>query len=150
MYFMQEAGEPLQLRFVKGPYGPYAENLRHVLNETEGYYTSGYGAGGDSPDKVIELVPGAVSEAERALAEQPESLERFEHVAKLVEGFESSFGLELLATTHWIVTRDHPTSEKELMGEFYGWADRKRRFTTQQIRLAAKVLTEKGWVMRMT
>lgn len=145
MYFMQETGEPLQLRFVKGPYGPYAENLRHVLNETEGYYTSGYGAGGDSPDKVIELVPGAVSEAERALAEQPESLERFEHVAKLVEGFESSFGLELLATTHWIVTRDHPTSEKELMGEFYSWADRKRQFTAQQIRLAAKVLTEKGW-----
>jgi O-acetyl-ADP-ribose deacetylase (regulator of RNase III) len=147
MYFMQEAGEPLQLRFVKGPYGPYAENLRHVLNETEGYYTSGYGAGGDSPDKVIELVPGAVEEAQRALAERPESLERFEHVAKLVEGFESPFGLELLATTHWIVTRDHPMSENELMKQFYGWADRKSQFTAQQIRLAVKVLREKGWVM---
>src|SRR6185295_2679888 len=31
MYFMQEAGEPLRLRYVKGPYGPYSENLRHVL-----------------------------------------------------------------------------------------------------------------------
>ena len=31
MYFMQEAGEPLRLRLAKGPYGPYAENLRHVL-----------------------------------------------------------------------------------------------------------------------
>ena len=33
MYFMQEAGEPLRLRLSKGPYGPYAENLRHVLIE---------------------------------------------------------------------------------------------------------------------
>ena len=31
MYFMQIAGEPLRLQFIKGPYGPYAENLRHVL-----------------------------------------------------------------------------------------------------------------------
>ncbi len=31
MYFLQEAGEPLRLRFTKGLYGPYAENLRHVL-----------------------------------------------------------------------------------------------------------------------
>lgn len=147
MYFMQEAGEPLQLRFVKGPYGPYAENLRHVLNETEGYYTSGYGAGGDSPEKVIELVPGAVDEAQRALAKQPESLRRFEHVAKLVEGFESAFGLELLATTHWIVTRDRPASESGLLEQFYGWADRKRQFKAQQIRLALKVLRDKGWIV---
>jgi hypothetical protein len=45
LYFMQEAGEPLRLRIAKGPYGPYAENLRHVLSEIEGYYVSGYGAG---------------------------------------------------------------------------------------------------------
>lgn len=31
MYFMQQAGQPLRLQFSKGPYGPYAENLRHVL-----------------------------------------------------------------------------------------------------------------------
>jgi O-acetyl-ADP-ribose deacetylase (regulator of RNase III) len=147
MYFMQEAGESLRLRFAKGLYGPYAENLRHVLSETEGYYTSGYGAGGDSPDKVIELVPGAVDEARRALAERPESLERFERVAELVEGFESPFGLELLATVHWIVKRERPLSENELTGQFYGWAERKRQFTVQQIRLAQKVLREKGWVM---
>ena len=31
LYFMQEVGEPLRLRYVKAPHGPYAENLRHVL-----------------------------------------------------------------------------------------------------------------------
>ena len=47
MYFMQVAGEPLNLRFTKGHYGPYAENLRHVLNEIEGHMVSGYTDGGD-------------------------------------------------------------------------------------------------------
>ena len=105
MYLMQEAGEPLSLRMAKGHYGPYAENLRHVLGAIEGHYVSGYGAGGDAPDKVLELVPGAVENARATLAKRPETRDRFERVAKLVEGFESPFGLELLATVHWVATR---------------------------------------------
>lgn len=42
MYFMQEAHEPLRLKYVKGPYGPYAENLRHVFNAIEGHMITGY------------------------------------------------------------------------------------------------------------
>lgn len=146
LYFMQEAGEPLRLRFQKGAYGPYADNLRHVLSAIDGYYISGYGAGGDSPWKVLEVVPGAVEDARRLLAERPTTRERFERVVRLVEGFESPFGLELLATVHWIATREHPQSEEELLNHFYGWSERKQQFSTEQIRLTAKVLREKGWI----
>jgi O-acetyl-ADP-ribose deacetylase (regulator of RNase III) len=146
MYFMQESGEPVRLRFAKGPYGPYAENLRHVLHVLEGYFTTGYGPGGDQPDKVIELVPGAVQDAQRVLAERTETRERFERVGRLVEGFESPHGLELLATVHWIATREQLTSADDLAERFYGWADRKRKFTRGQILLAAKVLTEQRWI----
>jgi len=51
MYFMQEAGEPLRLKYRKAIYGPYAENLRHVLKEIEGHFVCGYADGGDKPDK---------------------------------------------------------------------------------------------------
>jgi O-acetyl-ADP-ribose deacetylase (regulator of RNase III) len=145
MYFMQEAGEPLRLRLAKGPYGPYAENLRHVLSEIEGYYVSGYGAGGDEPDKVLELVPGAVDDARAALAERPETSERFDRVAKLVDGFESPFGLELLSTVHWIIAHEGATSEEEVVAQTYGWAERKRQFSRHQILLARTVLTDRGW-----
>src|SRR5262249_57951817 len=36
LYFMQEAGEPLRLKYRKALYGPYAENLRQVLAHVEG------------------------------------------------------------------------------------------------------------------
>lgn len=45
MYFAQVAGEPLRLKFAQAPYGPYAENLRHVLNAIEGHFVSGYADG---------------------------------------------------------------------------------------------------------
>lgn len=146
MYFMQEAGEPLKLRLVKGPYGPYAENLRHVFNEIEGYYVSGYGAGGDAPEKVLELVPGAVEDARRTLAERPTTQARFERVAKLVEGFESPFGLELLTTVHWVATREGASSEEEVVAGTYAWAERKRQFSRHQILLARRVLAERAWL----
>ena len=146
MYFMQEAGEPLRLRLAKGPYGPYGENLRHVLSEIEGYYVSGYGAGGDAPDKLLELVPGALEDARSALAERPATLGRFERVAKLVEGFESPFGLELLATVHWVVKHEGATSDEEVVARTYEWGEHKQHFSRKQILLARRVLTERGWL----
>jgi hypothetical protein len=99
-YFMQEAGEPLRLRYVEGFYGPYAENLRHVLRAIEGYFVSGYADGGDRPDKQLQLVPGAVRDARAFLEDHPQVRARFDRVTGLVEGFETPFGLELLSTVH--------------------------------------------------
>lgn len=146
MYFMQEAGEPLLLRLAKGPFGPYAENVRHVLSAIEGYYVTGYGAGGDEPCKRLELVPGAVRDARALLGESAETNERFERVAQLVEGFESPFGLELLATVHWVMTRENARSPDEVIRGTYAWGSRKEQFTERQILLAQEVLAEQGWV----
>ena len=146
MYFMQIAGEPLKLRFSKGLYGPYATNLRHVLNAIEGHFISGYADGGDAPEKPLELVPGAVEDAVAALRRSPETRERFERVASLVKGFESPFGLELLSTVHWILDHDHPDARAGLIAHTYGWNDRKKQFSPRQIELAADVLIGKGWV----
>jgi O-acetyl-ADP-ribose deacetylase (regulator of RNase III) len=146
MYFMQEAGQRLRLRYAQAPYGPYAENLRHVLREIEGHFVSGYADGGDTPDKELALVPGAAEDAERFLAQHAETRARFERVADLVEGFETPFGLELLSTVHWVVTREGAQTEDEVVRRVYGWNERKRQFSPRQIALARDVLARKGWI----
>jgi len=146
MYFMQEAGEPLRLQYQKAHYGPYAENLRHVLNAIEGHLVSGYADGGDSPDKPLQLVPGAVKEASEFLQEYSETRDRFDKVASLVEGFESAFGLELLSTVHWVLKNESSNTIDEVVRHTYDWNDRKRKFTPRQIELAVNVLINKHWV----
>ncbi|MDE2767137.1 MAG: macro domain-containing protein [Chloroflexota bacterium] len=146
MYFMEMAGEPLNLNFQKERYGPYAEKLRHVLRTVEGHLVSGYADGGDAPEKQLDLVPGAVEDARAFLEGHPETQTRFGRVSELVEGFESSFGLELLSTVHWVAT-EHPLATRdELIDQTYDWDHRKRRFSKRQIRLAIRVLREKGWL----
>lgn len=146
MYFMQEAGEPLKLRFVVAPYGPYAENLRHVLQAVEGYFVTGYADGGDDPGKALSLIPGAVEDAEASLAAHVETRQRFDRVAELVEGFETPFGLELLATVHWVATYGGAREVSAVTAAVYAWADRKKQFSARQIELALDVLARKGWL----
>jgi hypothetical protein len=146
MYFMQEAGEPLRLQYSKAPYGPYAENLRHVLRAVEGHLVSGYADGGDAPDKQLELVPGAVKDAEAFLTELGVTRERFDRVAKLVEGFETPFGLELLSSVHWVASRENGISAEDAVSKVYAWNDRKKRFSPRQIGIAFETLRTKGWL----
>lgn len=146
MYFMQEAGEPLKLNYTKAPYGPYAENLRYVLNAIEGHFICGYGDGGDDPEKPLELVPGAIESATYFLEQHPDTQARFDKVAELVEGFESSFGLELLSTVHWVITREGAKSKEDVINYTYAWNKRKQQFTPSQIELAMNVLLEKNWI----
>ncbi len=146
MYFMQEAGEPLKLRYAQANYGPYAENLRHVLKHVEGHLISGYADGGDAPDKQLELVPGAIDDAEGFLQEDSETRIRFERVAALVDGFETPYGLELLSTVHWVATRLGAKSLTDVVSQTHAWNERKRQFTERQIRLAYHVLSGQGWL----
>ena len=146
MYFLQEAGEPLRLRFVKGPFGPYAENLRHVLLAIEGHLIAGYADGGDAPTKQLALIPGAVQDATAFLQAHADTNARFDRVTQLVEGFETPFGLELLSTAHWVMARDGVHTLAEVAQAVHDWAPGKWQFTATQIALAAERLRSEGWL----
>ena len=146
MYFVQEAGEPLRLRYKKAPYGPYAENLRQVLSRIEGHLISGFSDGVDDPDKRLIPIPEAINDIDRYLADHPETQSRFDRVVDLVQGFETPFGLELLSTVHWVATREGAQTGDQAVLSTYAWNQRKRRFSQDQIRLAREVLLSKGWL----
>lgn len=146
MYFMQEAGENLRLDFNKHLYGPYANNLRHVMNKIEGHFLTGYADGGDDPTKKISPVPGVYKDAIEFLSANQSTQNNFNKVADLVEGFESPFGLELLSSVHWVITKEKVLSDKQLVFQIHNWNDRKKQFNDRQILLVKNILEQKGWL----
>ena len=146
MYLLQVKGEPLRLRYEKGPYGPYAENLGKVLNILESHYIHGYGEGSDDPSKIIALVDGAAEDAQAVLNDHPETRNRFRQVSGLIEGFESSYGLELLATVHWVAEQEHAGTVDQAVEKVHGWNTRKKMFTPHQIQAAWDRLHRLGWL----
>ncbi|MCX7048795.1 MAG: macro domain-containing protein [Candidatus Sumerlaeota bacterium] len=147
-YFLQEAGQPLRLKYEPGFYGPYATNLNKVLERIEGHFTRGYGDS-QKPDVEIELLEGAVEEAETFLAGKTEERARLEHVSRLIEGFETPYGMELLSSAHWVATHGDPkaTIPTEGVAAVHAWNNRKARmFSAAHIETAWTRLQELGWI----
>lgn len=146
MYFLQESGEPLKLNYVKYLYGPYATNLSHVLNRIEGYLLSGYADSGDNPDKQIQIIPGADTDAAAFLEKRTETIRRINRVAELIDGFETPFGMELLATVHWVMKNEKTAARDIIIERTYSWNEQKRKFSPRQIEIAIERLSCNGWV----
>ncbi|TGP44777.1 DUF4433 domain-containing protein [bacterium M00.F.Ca.ET.228.01.1.1] len=91
-------------------------------------------------------VPGAVEEAKDYLAQHEISRTRFERVTRLVEGFESPYGLELLATVHWVMSREGATQHDSVARHVYDWNARKQQFTPRQLAIAEERLKSQGWL----
>lgn len=147
-YFLQESGEPLRLRYEAGHYGPYAQNLNNVLERIEGHFIRGYGDS-QKPDVEIDLLAGAVSQADGFLREHEESKARLERVSALISGFETPYGMELLSSVHWVAVHGDPKAKsvEAVTSAVHRWNDRKRNmFKPEHIVAAWERLNEERWV----
>ena len=152
MYFLQASGENLRLDYKNHYFGPYADNLRHVLKALEGHHLCGFGDGSNSVAHAepIVVLPGATEEATPVLADNPALTSRMNRVLELVEGYESPFGLELLATVHWVAQRaelECSDAPEKLVERVQAWSPRKRRlFTPGHLAAAYERLWQQGWL----
>ncbi|WP_312217686.1 macro domain-containing protein [Brevundimonas sp.] len=148
-YFLQAAGEDLKLGFQKYQYGPYAENLNHVLQRIEGHFIRGYGDRSQAAE--IAVLEGGRQEAEAYLAGDEAARDRLDRVAELIAGFETPYGLELLSTVHWVLIHDAEASgdPDRVVQAVHAWNPRKAAVMREpHIRTALDHLQRNGWANR--
>ncbi len=121
-YFLERSIErlglknPLDLRFEADKYGPYAPRLSHLLNGLDGSYLHCDKRLGDAgPFDVIwfddskrDRVAAYLNSGDGKLYQPALGM-----VAKLIDGFESPLGMELLATLDWLVHHDGVQPERD-------------------------------------
>ncbi|HFE37308.1 MAG TPA: Appr-1-p processing protein [Gammaproteobacteria bacterium] len=105
----------LKLNFMAGFYGPYANNLQHLLNALDGSYLQ---SDKRIPDcEPLDVIRFNDAEKERVntylRSEAKQFLPALEQAGALINGFESPFGMELLATVDWLLNKENcePTLE---------------------------------------
>jgi O-acetyl-ADP-ribose deacetylase (regulator of RNase III) len=149
-YFLQKAGEPLKLQYIKHTFGPYAANLNHVLKHIEGHFIRGYGDGAGKGK--IYVLPTGSETAKAFLDNEPNAQEYLERVSNLIYGFETPYGMELLATVHWVVIENPDVAQdvEKVILLVHEWSDRKRNlFKPEHIRKAWQRLHEQNWFTSM-
>ncbi len=150
-YFQQCAGETLlKLTFAKERFGPYADELGHVLNKIEGHFIRGFADGQNNPDTSIMILPGIANEAGQVLEEHSATQERIQRVVALIEGFETPFGMELLSSVHWIAVQENADARTDVnaaIAGVHGWNERKKKLMhPDHIRSAWQRLREQEWI----
>lgn len=106
----------------------------------------------DDPARLDDLVdwplmPGAVEDATAFIAERPELRERYDRVERLIDGFETPYGLELLASTHWVVVHEHAEEPALAAERVRAWNARKGElFTDEHVAIAWRRLHDGGWL----
>ena len=85
------------------------------------------------------------------LEQDQETQQRLERVSRLIEGYETPYGLKMLATLHWAAHYDDPQAAVEVEAAIAGvqaWNARKQRlFKPSHLRKAWQRLSEQGWLV---
>lgn len=101
---------PLGLRFAANKFGPYSDQLRHLLNGVDGSYLHCEKRLSDAGPFDLIWFEDSRRETVEAFMKTEECQpyrEALEDTAKVIDGFESPLGMELLATVDWIVSEMH-------------------------------------------
>jgi O-acetyl-ADP-ribose deacetylase (regulator of RNase III) len=99
--------DPFELNFSANKFGPYADGLRHLLDDLDGSYLHCEKRLADAgPRDMIEFEEGKRAQVAEYLESEEGSMfkQALEETAKIIDGFESPLGMELLATVDWLMT----------------------------------------------
>lgn len=114
-WFMERAVEqlpgvenPLKLQFKPHLYGPYTPRLNFVLNDLDGSYLHCDKRISDADKLDVIWFDDARRDVLQAYlrSEAKAWLPALEATARLIDGFESPFGMELLASVDWLLSRE--------------------------------------------
>lgn len=139
-YFLQRSGEALKLEFKPHHYGPYAIQLNHLLVYLNGVYLKGMEQNQIKPFEPLIINYNKINEVNKYIEHQLsfEQKSRLQNVLKLINGFESTFSLELLATVDYIQQTKKTKNLELLVKEIKGWNSRKANlFEERHIEIAA-------------
>lgn len=150
----------LALRFEAHRYGPYAHRLTHLLDNLDGSYLHCAKRIADAdPLDVIWFEDERKSHVQAYLKLEAQAyLDALEATAALIDGFESPFGMELLATVDWLLVRAGVAPSVPAVRDGLrrwpggaGAAARKDRlFDDRALGVALDRLTDTAWARSMT
>lgn len=103
-----ELEDPLKLEFSANKYGPYSDKLRHLLDSLDGSYLKCDKRLADA--EPLDLIWFNESKKDHVHAylnsgECKKYVGALEWTSRVIDGFESPLGMELLATVDWLVER---------------------------------------------
>jgi len=142
-YFLQALGVEFNLGFARQLHGPYSETLKKAYITLENHgMISGFMTG----ERQAHVTNSGCAVADEFLGGcDRDSDGVVDKLSKLIQGYESPYGLELLSSVHWLAHHEGHYPVEKIIEEMIGWNEHKRNsFSEDAIRVAYDRLSEDG------
>ncbi|WP_456304780.1 type II toxin-antitoxin system antitoxin DNA ADP-ribosyl glycohydrolase DarG [Acetobacter oeni] len=147
-YFLQALGVDFKLRFARNLHGPYSETLKlaYISMERRGMI-DGFLSG----ERQSHVTPSGCAVANEFLNQAGTAAsDIIDRLNKLVQGYESPYGLELLSSVHLLAHHEGHFPVEKIIREMQGWSEAKRnQFSEDAIRAAYDRLKDDGLLHQM-
>jgi O-acetyl-ADP-ribose deacetylase (regulator of RNase III)/uncharacterized protein YwgA len=143
-YFLQRLGEKtLRLTFEAHHYGPYSNQVEHLLHNVNGKYIKGLEQMEAKAFEPLELQYQRLQEisdfVRKELSTEQQTI--LKNLTKLIDGFQSALSLEILATVDFVKKEKPEIRFTEIVSTIHNWSTRKKKlFKEKYIQIAVNHL----------
>ncbi len=147
LHYMQEAGQPLRLQYKSALWPICRKPAACPAHDRGAILLQGMPMVATTRASRLNCCPAQSRLPDHSFKSDVAAWARFgSRSLRLSKGLRTPFGLELLATVHWVALNEDASTTADVIAQTHAWNERKRRFTAEQITLAQQVLASKGWL----
>lgn len=133
-YFLQRMGQNLRLKFERHHYGPYSQQVEHVLYALNGVYLKGLEQRQAKAFEPLLLNYEKFEEVSSYINKNlsAEEKQRIAQLTELLDGFQSELSLEILASVDYILGEYPSYSEGQVFTAIQQWSERKSKLIKEE------------------
>lgn len=148
MYLLQTANLAQELQSSGTERGGLASATVKMLHSLRPHYLTFARRTDYHPTGSVQLIPGAASEAAQVVADADGMGAHVKEINRLIDGFESTYGLQLLTTVHSTANAGNPQAHWRKIVQAVIADPEGSRFNPEDVRLALKALRDHGFLPR--
>lgn len=124
VYFIGLIMGSSNLKFQEATYGPYSPGVNNAIIGMAGLL-DGVTDGGQRfhisvNNETIDLVDEYIK------SQNPLLIKNVDSVKKIISGYETPYGMELLGTVHWVCAQKEPENVEDVVRYVHAWSERKK------------------------
>lgn len=129
VYFLQKFGaeKNFNMKFEKYIYGPYCDQVRHVLHAIDGGYIRGFADMTKKPFEPFDVIPEKMSEVKYKVESDILLNDIVTRTCQFLDGFWDDFSLELMSSVDYLISVRPDASVDEVYDLLGAWNERKKK-----------------------
>lgn len=129
VYFLQKFGAEkiFKMKFERYIYGPYCDQVRHVLHAIDGGFIRGFADMSKKPFEPFDIIPEKMPEVRYMVESDILLNDIVTRACQFLDGYWDDFGLELMSSVDYLISIHPGSNVDDIYDSLIAWNERKKK-----------------------